>query len=81
VQEFCKPWPSVIVQRFKFNTRKQQDGESIPKCVAELRNLSEFCELGPTLDEMLRDRVVCGTSNEKIQKRSIPSISHRNGRK
>ena len=69
VQEYYKPKLSVIVQRFKFNSRHQENGESISVFLAELRNLSQDCEFGPTLDEMLRDRLVCGTSNEKIQKR------------
>ena len=71
MQEHYKPKPSVIVQRFKFNTRTQQGGESISTYLAELRNLSEDCEFGVSLDEMLRDRLVCGTNNERIQKRLL----------
>ena len=67
VQEHFKPKPSVIVERFKFNTRGQQQGETISVFLAELRRLSENCEFGATLDEMLRDRLVCGASDDKIQ--------------
>ena len=56
VQDYYMPKPSAIVQRFKFNTRSQQSGESILVFLAELRRLSEHCEFAATLDEMLRDR-------------------------
>lgn len=55
----------------RFNTRTQQSGESISIFLAELRNISEDCEFGASLDEMLRDRLVCGTNNERIKKRLL----------
>jgi hypothetical protein len=71
VQDHYQPKPSVIVERFKFNTRCQQPGETIPMYLAELKRLSENCGFGTTLNEMLRDRVVCGTSDAKIQRRLL----------
>ena len=53
VQQHYQPTPSVIVQRFKFNSRSQRSGESIATFVAELRRLSEHCNFGRTLDDML----------------------------
>ena len=55
VREHHQPIPSAIVQRYKFNSRTQQAGESIAIFVAELRRLAEHCKFGRTLDEMLRD--------------------------
>jgi len=37
--------------------------------LAELRHLTEHCEFGATLDEMLRDRLVCGVHDIRIQRR------------
>ena len=37
--------------------------------VAELRRLSEYCEFGGSLDEMLRDRLVCGLRDVRVQRR------------
>ena len=65
------PKPSAIVQQFKFNTRFQQPGETIAMFLAELRHLSEHCEFGITLDEMLRDRLVCGIRDIRIQRRLL----------
>ncbi|KAL5505767.1 hypothetical protein EMCRGX_G007263 [Ephydatia muelleri] len=48
-----------------------KDSESVSQFVAELRKLSEFCEFGDTLDVMLRDRLVCGVRNQKLQQRLL----------
>ena len=39
--------------------------------VAALRNLAEHCGYNDTLETMLRDRIVCGIKNEKIQRRLL----------
>ena len=71
VQDHYMPKPSAIVQRFKFNTRSQQPGENIAMFLAELRHLTEHCEFGTTLDEMLRDRLVCGVRDIRIHRRLL----------
>ena len=48
--------PFAIFQRYHFNTRNRRAGESISMYVAELRHLSEHCNLGRSLNKMLRDR-------------------------
>ena len=65
------PKPSVIAQRYRFNTRNCRSGESISTYVAELHHLSEHCNFGPSLNEMLRDRIVCGIKDQKIQRRLL----------
>lgn len=60
------PKPSAIVQRFKFKTHSQQPGETIAKFLAELRQLTEYCEFGAALD-----RLVCGVKDIKIQGRLL----------
>ncbi len=71
VQNHENPKPSAIVQRFKFNTRFRKLSESIASYVAELRNISEHCDFQNTLEEMLRDRLVCGINDEQIQRRLL----------
>lgn len=65
------PVPSEIVERFKFNTRVRCAGESVADFVAELRRLAKYCNFGSTLDEMLRDRIVCGIQDEAIQRKLL----------
>ncbi len=60
IGDHYSPAPSVIVQRCKFNSRQ---GESIVTYIVKLRRLSEFCQFGDTLYDMLRDRLVCGVND------------------
>jgi len=71
VQEYYQPNRSVIVQRFKFNSRTWQSGESVATFVAELRRLSEHCRYGDTLDDMLRDQLVCGIADTQLQRQLL----------
>ena len=36
--------------------------------MAALRRLAEYCDYKQSLSEMLRDRLVCGVNNTRIQK-------------
>ncbi|XP_029551127.1 uncharacterized protein K02A2.6-like [Salmo trutta] len=71
VQTHHNPKPSVIVQRFKFNCHFRKTGQSVANFVAELRELSEHCEFGAMLEDMLRDRLVCGINEDSIQRRLL----------
>ena len=63
--------PSEIVQRCKFNSRVRQSGESISMFVSQLRSLAEHCNFGPSLQAMLRDRLVCGINNPHMQQQLL----------
>ena len=65
------PKPSPIVKRFEFNTRQQDEGESVAVFVAELRKIAQYCDYGDVLSDMLRDRVVCGLANKAVQRRLL----------
>ena len=71
MNEHQNPKPSVIVERYKFNKRDRQLGESIPFYVTELKHLSKHCDFGVTLGDMIRDRLVCGVKSPKIQQRLL----------
>ena len=66
-----QPVPSETVQRYLFHSRIQKSHESISVFVAELKKLSEHCNFGDNLDQMLRDRLVCGVADERWQKRLL----------
>ena len=61
----------MAVHRYKFNSRVRQQGESVASFVAELRHLAIDCEFGDSLNEMLRDRLVCGVNDSRIQRRLL----------
>ena len=70
VMNHCNPTPSEIVERFKFHTRFRRPGESVATYVSELRSLARFCKFGSSLEDMLRDRIVCGINDDNMQKSS-----------
>ncbi|XP_061196632.1 uncharacterized protein K02A2.6-like [Saccostrea echinata] len=71
LKDHYSPKPLVIVERFRFHKRDQQEGESVREYIAALRKLSEFCEFKDVLNDTLRDRFVCGLKNEHIQKKLL----------
>ncbi|XP_056089857.1 uncharacterized protein LOC130069774 [Rhinichthys klamathensis goyatoka] len=71
LKEHFNPKPSEIVQRFKFNSRSREEGETVLEYVAVLRKLAHDCNYGEKLTEMLRDRLVCGINDDRIQRRLL----------
>ena len=65
------PTLSEMVQDSRFNSRCRMPGESFAQFVAELRAMAEFCNYRETLEKMIRDRVVCGIMNSKIQQKLL----------
>ncbi len=65
------PKPSVIVQRFRFHTRFRRPGESAATFLSELRSIAQYCNFDTTLNDMLRDRLVCGINDDYIQRRLL----------
>ena len=59
------------MQRFQFNTRERAQGESIAVYFAALRKLGEHCVYGDSLNEMIRDGLVCGVNNDTIHPRLL----------
>ena len=63
--------PSEIVQRYKFHTRIRQPGKTITTFVAELRAIAQYCKFEDSLNDLLRDRLVCGVNEDNIQRRLL----------
>ncbi|KAH7955039.1 hypothetical protein HPB49_024231 [Dermacentor silvarum] len=63
--------PSIVVSRFKFNSRIRKEGESVSELVAALKKLSEHCEFDTFLKDLLRDRIVCGIRDTQMQTRLL----------
>ena len=72
--EHYRPTPSETVQRFKFHSRSRKPGESVANFVAELRVLAEFCNFGSSLEEMLRNQIVCSISDSAVQRRLLGEV-------
>ena len=67
-----EPEASVIVSRFRFNSCYREENESVSAFVARLRKLAKTCQYADgVLDEMLRDRLVCGIRDASLQTRLL----------
>ena len=71
LKDHYNPKPSEVMQRFRFNIRSRKAGESLATYVAELRSLAEICIFGCSLEDMIRDRLVCGINDETIQRKLV----------
>ena len=71
MSQHFEPKPSEIVQRYKFNSCYRKSEQSIAEYVARLQELGQHCNYGSTLSEMLRDRLVCGSNDDRIQRRLL----------
>lgn len=69
MRDHLTPKPLVIAECFRFYKCNQHEGESISPYVAELMRLSEHCDFGQGLNDVLRDRLVCRLLNKGIQKK------------
>ena len=69
---YCEPRTQIIYERFCFNNRVQEADESISAYVAELRTIAKNCAHdGITPDEILRDRLVLGMSDDTMRERLL----------
>ncbi|GLV46088.1 hypothetical protein CBL_05173 [Carabus blaptoides fortunei] len=59
------------MQRFQFHKRDQKSTESVAEYITELKKIAEHCQFGVILQDMLRDRLVCGVKNESVQRRLL----------
>ena len=71
MKQHLSPTPNIIAERFAFNTRNRNPSESVSKYVAELKCLSQDCGYGASINDMLRDRLVCGINDLSIQRKLL----------
>ena len=71
VQDHYKPHHSVIMECFRFNSQIRKSGESISVFMADLRRIAANCAFEDRLEDMLRDRLVCGVNDTQIQRRLL----------
>lgn len=72
--DFCKPKQNTVYERFVFNERKQKDGEPFDAFHRDIKRLIRTCQYGDQENEMLRDRIVIGVNDKKLQARLLETI-------
>ena len=60
---------NVIFERAKFSSREQEPNEPVDTFFKDLHCLSEYCEFGTLREELIRDRIVVGLQNVKLNEK------------
>lgn len=71
LEEYFKPAKNVIYERYVFGCCKQEDGESTDNFLTRLREKAATCDYGALRDELIRDKVVLGITNEATRRRLL----------
>ena len=58
----CKPKRNLIGERHKFNTRRQNSGESVDHYITDLRTLPASCKYGSLVNDLVTSQLVAGIS-------------------
>ena len=68
IETHLAPKPLIIAEHICFHKCNKKAGKSVADfCVAML----EFCEVGTTLNNAIRERMVCGFANEQIHRKLL----------
>ena len=70
-RELCNPQTNIIVERHKFKTRNQREGETTEAYITDLKKLANQCEYGNLRNDLIRDRIVCGIKNENTRRQML----------
>ena len=68
---YRKPKQNVMIKRYCFYMRAQSKEESIDQYVVKLQLLAKNCGFGSLEDQLIRDRIVCGTYSEDVRQRLL----------
>ena len=60
---------NIIVERARFNRRKQTTGESVDTFIQDLYRMADDCEYGTLKDELIRDRIIVGVLDDTLSDR------------
>lgn len=67
-RELCSPQINLTMERHKFFTRSQNQGEPIESYVTDLRIKAKTCNFGTLQEELIKDRLVCGIKDDNLRK-------------
>ena len=70
-QAYFNPRKNITYSQFKFFTYRQEIGQSFDDYMTELRKLSSNCELEDLRESLLRDMLIIGFNDKKLQERLL----------
>ena len=70
-EAYFNPRKNITYSRFKFFTYRQETGQSFDDYTTELKKLSSDFELEGLRESQLRDMLIIGLNNKKLQERLL----------
>ena len=70
-EEYCSPKKNMTLIRHKFLSYKQREGQTFSEFLTQLRKLSTDCEFGELKDSLIRDIIVIGILDKRVQERLL----------
>ena len=76
-EEYCSPKKNLTLLRFQFFTYRQEEEQPFDDFVTHLRKLCKECGFGELHDSLLKDIIIIGLCNKRLQERLLrePDIS------
>ena len=76
VEAYCIPRKNLTLLRFKFFTHRQEE-QLFDEFVTQLKKLSNDCEFGALRDSLVKDMIIIGNKDRRLQERLLrkPDIS------
>ena len=71
LEDYCVGETNETYERYVFNKRDQQQGESFDTYLTSLRSLAKTCNFGELRDNLLRDRIVLGLLDNATRKKLL----------
>lgn len=68
---FFLPKRNLTIERHKFFTRNQLEGETVEQYVFELNKLAATCEFKDLKDDLVKDRLICGLREDSLRERLL----------
>lgn len=69
--EYFKPKQNEVINSYNFNKRCQEDGETFDAFYTAIRKLADNCNFGDQKNRMLRDRIVIGVQDQRMQQKLL----------
>ena len=67
---------NVIYERYCFNNRSQETGESFDAYLTAHKALAKTCNFGSRKDELIGDSIVCGICDTGTRKKLLQEAVH-----
>lgn len=69
--DYFKPKQNEIINRYNLNKRNQEEGETFDAFYTAIRKLAENCNFGDQKEKILRDKIVIGVREQRIQQKLL----------